>query len=117
MNNLKIERIARLCHELNRQICEVVGDFSQLPWQLTPDSIKQSAISGVKSHLENPNLTPEESHELWMAYKIKEGWTRGSVKDLEAKTHPLLCDYSELALTDRLKDHVFSAAVKYAKEI
>lgn len=117
MDNQKVESIARLCHELNRRICQIVGDNSQLAWELTPDAIKNSAIEGVRSHIANPDLTPEDSHQLWMDYKIKEGWTRGPVKDMVAKTHPLLCPYEELALMDRLKDHIFSAAVKYAKEI
>ena len=117
MKQDKIEKIARLCHELNRRICEIIGDHSQQAWEDAPEIIKNSARVGVESHLENPDLTPEESHDLWMDFKLKEGWVRSATKSVEAKTHPLLCPYDELPLFDRLKDHVFSCAVKYAREI
>lgn len=117
MNTKRIEAVARLCHELNRQICEIGGDYSQLPWDLAPDIIKQSAMTGVQSHMNNPDLTPEESHSLWMDYKLKEGWVYGEVKSVEAKTHPLLIPYEQLDPMDRLKDSIFSTAVKYTLEI
>lgn len=112
-----IEKVASLCHELNKAICTAKGDFSQLPWELTPDVIKNSAIQGVKTVLENPDITPEGMHQKWVDYKISEGWVYGPIKDVDAKTHPLLIPYEELDFEDRVKDYVFLAAVKYGLRI
>lgn len=111
---MNIEQIAELCHEVNRAYCESVGDFSQLPWKDAPDWQKQSAINGVKFHLKN-DVTPEDSHNNWMKYKIAEGWVYGEVKDPVKKTHPCLIPYRQLPREQRVKDYLFKAICDYFK--
>lgn len=63
----RIEDIASVCHEANRAYCRTLGDFSQGPWISAPDWQKQSAIAGVKLHLETlangEELTGESAHD------------------------------------------------------
>lgn len=105
-----IELIARICHNVNKAYCEGQNDFSQVPWDEAPEWQKESAIDGVIHHLNN-DLTPEESHEAWLEYKLSEGWVYGKEKDAEAKTHPCMMRYSELPKYQRTKDTLFKAVV------
>lgn len=107
---MKVEQIARIAHEVNRAYCRAIGDASQPPWEEAPEWQRESAISGVSHHLERPR-TPEESHDLWSAEKIRDGWSYGPVKDPEKKEHPCLVPYGELPLEQRVKDYLFGAVV------
>lgn len=104
---LTIEDAARICHEVNRAYCESLGDFSLLPWEATPQNIKNSAIDGVLFHLRNPDAKPSESHENWLAFKESEGWIYGPIKDADKKEHPCMVPYEELPQEQRSKDYIF----------
>ena len=85
---MKLLTIAKLCHTINATYCQSQGDDSQPTWDDAPDWQKQSAFAGVEMHINNPDATPEQSHESWMAQKEKDGWTYGDEKDAEKKcTH------------------------------
>lgn len=113
-----IERIARACHEINAAYCRSIGDTSHKPWEETLESLKASTMLGVIHKLMNPDITPEDSHNLWLQTKLNEGYVYGSVKDHELKTHPCVLPYSALPLADRVKDHLFLAVVKtFSKEV
>ncbi|MGL5156740.1 MAG: RyR domain-containing protein [Aeromonas veronii] len=103
--------IATVAHAVNAAYCAVLGDRSQSPWELAPEWQQQSALAGVTMHLANPDATPEQSHESWLAEKIAAGWTYGPVKDAELKQHPCCVPYAELPIEQRVKDHLFKAVV------
>lgn len=105
------EQIARAAHEINRAYCVSIGDTSQPVWEEAPDWQKQSALNGVNHHLEG-SLTPEQSHESWLAEKAASGWTYGPVKDVVKKEHPCFVPYSELPQEQRVKDYLFKAVVE-----
>lgn len=105
------EIIARVCHEANRALCIAFGDQSQPAWDEAPQWQRDSAIKGVRFHLDNPNAGPEASHTAWMADKLAAGWTWGSTKDPEAKKHPCLVPFHELPAEQQAKDHIFRAIV------
>lgn len=107
-----VERAARTAHEVNRLYCESVGDDSQPLWEDAPDWQKESARLGVKAIIENPNQTPEQSHESWLAAKEADGWVYGSVKNPTLKQHPCMVPYDELSPTHRWKDYLFTTTVK-----
>jgi hypothetical protein len=112
-SNRMLWLVAKTCHEVNRAFCrEVLMDHSHLPWEQTPQSLKDSIFSGVLAHFEDPELTPEESHRKWMEYKSAEGWTFGNNKDADAKTHPCMLPYDQLHKHDRAKDHLFASVCK-----
>jgi hypothetical protein len=106
------EAIARVCHEANRGLCQTLGDRTQQAWDFAPEWQRSSAIAGVKAAIDNPEITPEASHEGWCAEKRAAGWTHGPVKDPEKKEHPCLVAYSELPAEQRQKDVLFLAVVR-----
>jgi RyR domain len=113
--NINFEDIARICHEANRAYCISIGDNSQPPWEWAPAWQRTSAINGVKSHFES-NLTPKQSHELWLQEKEWQGWKYGEVKDVEKKEHPCFMPYDQLPLEQQLKDSIFSGIVEVFKK-
>jgi hypothetical protein len=103
--------IAKVAHEINRAYCEALGDTSQPAWEQAPNWQRDSAINGVRFHLDNPNASPSHSHESWLAEKAATGWKYGPVKDPEAKEHPCFVPYDELPVEQRAKDYLFRAVV------
>ena len=110
------EKIAEVCHEVNRVFCEGIRDFSQPKWANAPRWQKDSAINGVKYHLEN-DVTPEMSHINWMKEKAEAGWVYGEVKDPDQKTHPCMVPYVQLPSEQQVKDHLFKAVVDCFREV
>lgn len=116
MNHENVENIARVCHETNRAYCETIGDNSQPDWKGAPDWQRQSAITGVKTHLERyaagSRPDPADSHNIWLREKQQDGWKYGPVKDPQKKEHPCIRPYGELPLEQRMKDYLFAAIVE-----
>jgi len=107
----KIVKIARICHEANRALCESQGDTSQPSWVDAPEWQRESAINGVKYHLANPNAGPAGSHENWLAEKTADGWIYGPVKDPDKKQHPCFVPYDQLPPAQQAKDYLFTGIV------
>ena len=103
--------VAAVCHEANRTYCATLGDRSQPSWRDAPDWQRNSAVTGVLFHAQNPNAGPEASHESWMAQKEKDGWIYGEKKDENAKTHPCMVDFVHLPPEQQAKDFIFRAIV------
>lgn len=108
---LAIEAISEACHELNRQYCKAIGDQSQLPWWEAPQWQRDSAISGVKFHLDNQDASPSASHESWMQQKKEDGWKYGPIKDDVKKEHPCYVPYEDLPSEQKAKDYIFKSNV------
>lgn len=103
--------IARVAHEVNRAYCLSLGDFTQPLWEDAPNWQRASAMEGVKKHLQNPSMSPAESHAAWSEQKVKDGWVYGPVKDAEKKEHPCLVEYADLPAEQRAKDYLFKGVV------
>lgn len=114
---MKREQIAAVCHAVNAAFCASMGDNSQLPWADAPEWQKASALAGVDMHLANPDATPEQSHESWLAVKVADGWAYGEVKDVDKKLHPCVRPYAELPAEQRAKDYLFKGVVAALKDI
>lgn len=108
---LTVEQVAQLVHNLNRDYCWQLGDYSQPPFDQAPDWQVQSAIQGVYFRLRNPGVTPEQMHENWMKQKVEDGWVYGPVKCPDRKLHPCLVPYEQLGPEQKAKDYLFSAVV------
>ena len=104
-------QLARICHEVNKAYCQALGDFSQPSWDEAPQWQRDSAISGVKFHQENPDAPPSASHESWLKEKIAAGWTYGVTKNPEIKVHPCMVPFDKLPVTQQAKDYIFTALV------
>jgi hypothetical protein len=110
-NPARIKALAKMVHEANKAFCESIGDFSQMPWSEAPEYNHQSAMVGVEAICKNPNISPEESHDVWMATKKADGWVYGETKNKEEKTHPSIVPYAELSAAEKYKDHLVKAIV------
>lgn len=107
---VKIEAIAKVCHEVNRAYCEALGDISQVPWELAPAWQRESARMGVDLHLVG-DFGPEASHISWMKQKLDDGWTYGPEKNAELKQHPCMMPFTYLPKEQQAKDYIFRAVV------
>lgn len=107
-----VEKAARLAHESNRHYCRMLGDMTQPAWEEAPDWQKISARMGVQAILDNPTMTPEQSHSNWLEHKKSEGWVWGEEKNVERKEHPCMVPYSQLPVTQRFKDYLFQSVVR-----
>lgn len=112
VKTVTIEDIARVAHETNRAYCETIGDNSQTIWDTAPSWQKDSAINGVKFHLNNPDSHPQDSHENWLKVKYAEGWKYGEVKSEGKKEHPCCVPYDQLPAEQRVKDSLFLGVVR-----
>ena len=104
-------RIAEVCHEVNRAYCQALGDDSQVPWSEAPAWQKDSAVSGVRMHQDNPDATAAMSHECWLSEKTEAGWKHGRLKSETLKTHPCMVPFNELPVDQKAKDYIFRAIV------
>lgn len=107
----KMRRIAKACHNLNKEYCALIGDHSHANWEELDPGLKDSVINGVKFHLDNPDATPRDSHNEWLKFKRQEGWVYGEVKDVALKTHPNMVEYDELPTHEKVKDLLFKTVV------
>ena len=117
MRTLTVLDIAILCHETNRAYCALLGDNSQLPWANVPAWQSESAIKGVEFHLANPEASDAASHESWLEQKRDDGWTYGTVKDPEKKTHPCFVPFTALPVEQQVKDALFKAVVTATRRL
>lgn len=109
---MDVQKIAEVCHEVNRAYCASLGDLSQPAWADAPDWQRASAVTGVEFSIANPNAPPSASHESWLAEKQRDGWKYGEVKNPEAKEHPCFVPFDELPQEQRAKDYLFQAVVR-----
>lgn len=107
----EVVEIAEACHVMN-MACRKLQNEKETAWVDSTDDVRQSAISGVKHVMANPDITPEQIHDEWMAYKKKQGWQYGETRSDDAKTHPGMVPFSELDPVEQLKDIVFVNTVK-----
>lgn len=108
---MKIEAIAKVCHEANRAYCAGIGDLSQVPWEAAPEWQAESAISGVQFVIDNPDAPASANHDSWLKEKAETGWVYGEEKDEVAKTHPCMVPFEILPLEQQRKDVLFRAVV------
>ena len=106
---MRVEDIARVCHEANRAYARTLGDESHLPWDAAPAWQRASAIEGVQYALSG--ATAEELHDSWLRLKAADGWGYGPQKHEGLKTHPCFLPYDELPPQQQRKDALFRAVV------
>ena len=110
-----ITDIAKVCQEVNKAYCLSLGDDTQREWQDCPNWQRDSAINRVHFHIDTPSAGPEDSHNIWLAEKEKDGWKYGAVKDEQAKTHPCICSFEDLPREQQSKNYLFKQIVTSLK--
>ena len=114
---MRIDKIAQVAHEINAAFCKAYGDLSQAPWSDAPEWQKESAMDGVRFHMENPNANACASHNNWYVEKELTGWKYGEVKDADKKEHPCMVDFEALPPEQQAKDFLFQQVVHSLKSI
>jgi hypothetical protein len=112
LSDATVERIAGVCHEVDRALRKAFGDDGQPPWKDAPPWQRDGAVSGVRAALADPDRKPSASHHDWYLHKEREGWKYGPVKDDKAKTHPCMVPFKELPPGHQAKHYVFLAVVR-----
>ena len=110
----KVEFIAKIRHIC--WCCYQMGAGQEFNEDINEDQLA-SLIKGVQAQFDNPNMTPEESHNNWMKMKASQGWVYGPIKDFLMKTHPDMVPYNELPEVERAKDDMSIMAHKVAVEL
>jgi len=73
-----------------------------------PKPIDTSGITLDDDVLALSELLAKNTHEVWAAGRIAEGWTYGAKRDNEKKTHPCLVPYEELPESEKEYDRATS---------
>lgn len=109
---MNVDKVARICHQVNKSYCQALGDNSQVDWDIAPEWQKESAINGVVHILESGReSTPADSHKSWLDQKVKDGWVYGKIKNADKKEHPCIVDFYKLPKEQQAKDFIFYALV------
>jgi len=108
----RVTAIARAAYEINQAYCSGIGDTLAPNWMDTDKAVRIGVEAGVREHLENPDITPEESHANWVKSKEADGWKYGPVKDMDKKEHPCMVPYSELPKSQQAKDYIFAGVIR-----
>jgi hypothetical protein len=69
-----------------------------------PQPIDTTGIELDADILELSELISKNTHEVWSAGRIRDGWTYGETRDDEKKTHPCLVPYEELSESEKEYD-------------
>ena len=109
--HLDVAQIAKVAHEANRAYCQTNGDLTHKSWEEISQERRDGLIKGVLYRLNNPGASVEATHEAWRKQMTDDGWVFGAKKDNEAKTHPCLVPYEQLAVHHQLKDTLFGMIV------
>ena len=70
----------------------------------TPNPIDTSAIELSEEIKELCELLAKNTHEVWSAGRIRDGWIYGETRDDAKKHHPCLIPYEELSETEKEYD-------------
>ena len=108
-----LEDLAHLVHDVNKEICETLGDYSQPSWYSLPLRTVKSIYNGIEFIKSNPDCDAGAFHQNWCDFMQSRGWKYGPVKDSEKKEHPCLVQFKDLPQEQITKDAVFMTIVKF----
>jgi DNA-binding transcriptional MerR regulator len=112
-HDVTAEDIARVVHAANRELQIVQGDpVPSPPWDDAPDYQVREAVAGVQAVIADPELTAEQSHQMWLDRMRADGWSYGEIKNPQRKTHPTFLPWDQLPPGQQLKDRLFIAIVR-----
>ena len=73
-----------------------------------PNPIDTSHIQLSRDIIALGEVLAKNTHEVWAAGRIADGWTRGDVRDDVKKKHPCLVPYEELPESEKDYDRATS---------
>ena len=69
-----------------------------------PTPIDTSDVALSEEILKLTELLAKNTHEVWAAGRLNQGWTYGAERNDEEKKHPCLIEYEELSDDEKLYD-------------
>ena len=112
---MKLDQIARTCHEAHNQICKNNGQET-IAWEDKSEAHHKTVKNSIKKILNGIIGSPEEAHMNFKFKKRKDGWTYGENYSTRARTNPRLCDFEELPEAERQKEEMFFAIARSFKK-
>lgn len=109
--HFEIETISAAAHEVIRQYCRLLGDYTHQSWESAPEWQRDSTRAGVLGIARN-EWTAEQAHDSWCQLKLAQGWKYGPKKDPEKREHPCLVPRNQLPVEQQYKDDLFMTTVK-----
>ena len=70
----------------------------------TPTPINTKEVNLSEDILALAEILAENTHDVWAAGRISEGWTYGEKRDDAGKKHPCLVPYKELSESEKEYD-------------
>jgi len=104
--------LARICHNLNREIQKLSGEQVDPTWNRAAPWMRDLSVYHVNTILDNPTITPEEMHNTWATALYVDGWTYGPERVEASKISPLIQFYVDLSIYEKLKYSLYFATVK-----
>lgn len=105
-----IEICAQAAHDTNNTYCRAIGDTPSPQWSSLTSAQREGVRAGVRRAASGG--TARESHELWMASRLAEGWVYGPEKNFSDRTSPNLVPYDDLPPEQRIKNDLFLSVVR-----
>ncbi len=69
-----------------------------------PKPIDTSDVTLTDDIMKLSELISKNTHEVWSANRIRDGWTYGEARNDAAKTHPCLIPYEDLPESEKEYD-------------
>lgn len=111
------ERRAIFVYEAARLQADAAGaPIIPPPWDMRESAFRgqfREVIAMMCSDERKAN--PAELHDDWVRAYEAMGWRYGPVRDADAKTHPDMVPFDELAFAEQIKDAVFVALCEIAR--
>jgi ryanodine receptor 2 len=73
-----------------------------------PSPIDTSAVSLPAELHELTERLAENTHDMWAAQRVREGWSYGPARDDRKKLHPSLVPYDQLPESEKEYDRIAS---------
>lgn len=114
---MKVSNIALLAHAALNALAHILTGSDLIDWEAAAEDAKARLIAGIQMILDDPQATPEQQHEKWLAARQAEGWKHGKERDADKKISPLILPYAELPTDQKARDYVLFALVRSAMGI
>lgn len=102
---------AKITNAVNNALRMHFNEPANPNWEELDEESKHRALVGIAKAAENPDMTPQECHKLWIESMAADGYRYGEEIDYVRKEHPAMVPYVQLPEPQKLKTQLFLAIV------
>lgn len=110
----RVRYLGWICFQMGANL--PLHDVDTSSYDITKERL-ESLIAGTRIALENPDMTAEDNHNIWVETKKSQGYTYGTELSVSKKTHPSMVPFSELTDVEKRKDDMDILMVKLANKL